>query len=458
MYHPFDCVRSKSAIMFLPARSYLRLLFLVCLVCLGTTANAEIGPPIDIQVNGAEVLQQSATPVTTSAGLFPNSNIRYTRAIGVRTNGREFPELGWFRRNWEGPMSRAVSTFPAAFSANTAAVLGKGLRWRDCLVDSSLFMTVAEMADPGHPNYIWNQPSRDGLTEALNDPLVRGGTAKIALVVGDTASGSPRSVPLFMVGMNLSFGGNGNENETVLRLDRSLARDYSVAFYSAILRRWGNDAGLHTIILGEYFAGNSANFPSDFTLAEHVRGRASMWQRIVDAAPLDDNGNRVAIVQSSPLLNSGVTAQDLVTAKVGVSQPDPDIFQHGCGSELPENKLCEPGSVSRGLQDLFGVVPSFITQDDRYARLQRQSGGWPSSDGLPNPFGIGPGERVVASIEHVMWYRCNVVPTDGTMFQLSARGVADDIWDEAALFKGIGRFGAGGSERCGQGAFPPSFN
>ena len=231
-----------------------------------------------------------------------------------------------------------------------------------------------------------------------------------------------------------------------------------MAFFTALLTRWGNDPGLHSVNISEYFAGNADSHPADFNLAEHVQGRASTWQRIVDAAPLDANGNRVAIVQTSPLLHSGITAADLANAKVGISQPDPDVFQHDCGSELPGSKLCELGSVSRGLQDLFGVVPSFITQDDRYARIGRRSGGWPSSSNLSNPFGIAAGGSEVASMEQVLWYRCNMVPTDSTMFHLSTASAAQGIWDEDSFFRALGRFGVGGSESCGSGAFPPALN
>jgi len=428
----------------------------VFVMFVGPTVQAEINPPTGIEIRGAQVLQGQTSPDTSAAGLFPNSNIRYKQVIGVRTDGQEFPELGWFRSNWNGEMSRAVARYPEAFSADhMGAVLGKSIRWRDCLVDSNQFMTVAEMADPAHPNYIWNQPNRDGLTEALSDPLVREGVAQIALVIADSASGARLAVPLFMVEMDLAFLGFGTDRHYVLRLDKPLARDYSVAFFSAILQRWGNDAGVHSINISEYFAGDSADHPSDFSLADHARGRVQMWERIVDAAPLDASGNRVAIVQTSPLFQSGVTPQDLINTGVGISQPDPDVFQHECGAELPDHKLCTAGSVSRGLQDLYGVVPSFITQDDRYARNNRRSGPWPSDSQLPNPFGIGGGETAVASIEQVMWYRCNVVPADSSMFQLSGAGVADGVWDEAALFEGIGRFGAGGTEPCGTGTFPP---
>ena len=319
-------------------------------------------------------------------------------------------------------------------------------------------MTVAEMADPSHSNYVWNQPDRDGLTEALSDPLVRDGIVKIALVVADSHSGARRAVPLFLMDMQLGFEGHLDERNHVLRLDKAAARDYSVAFFTALLSRWGNDPGLHSVNISEYFAGDAASHPEDFSLAEHVRGRATMWQRIIDAAPLDSNGNRVAIVQTSPLLQSGVTAEDLASIRMGISQPDPDVFQHQCGAELPESTLCDLGSVSRGLQDLYSVVPSFVTQDDRYARLERRSGGWPSSNLLPNPFGIAAGDSEVASIEHVMWYRCNVVPADSTMFHISTANTAQGIWDEDSFFRALGRFGSGGSESCGSGAFPPLLN
>ena len=439
-------------------KSFFILACFTAFTCLGVFANSLLAPPTQIQVEGAEVIQPSSTIAIPESNVFPGTNIRYSQVIGVRTAGQDFPELGWFRSEWNGTMAEAISRHPTAFAGHARAVLGKSIRWRDCLVDSNRFMTVAEMADPSHSNYVWNQPDRDGLTEALSDPLVRDGIVKIALVVADSHSGARRAVPLFLMDMQLGFEGHLDERNHVLRLDKAAARDYSVAFFTALLSRWGNDPGLHSVNISEYFAGDAASHPEDFSLAEHVRGRATMWQRIIDAAPLDSNGNRVAIVQTSPLLQSGVTAEDLASIRMGISQPDPDVFQHQCGAELPESTLCDLGSVSRGLQDLYSVVPSFVTQDDRYARLERRSGGWPSSNLLPNPFGIAAGDSEVASIEHVMWYRCNVVPADSTMFHISTANTAQGIWDEDSFFRALGRFGSGGSESCGSGAFPPLLN
>jgi len=416
---------------------------------------SQLSEPTGISIIGATIVHDSGESGSSSVGVFPNSNIRYKQVIGERTDGQDFPELGWFRSNWNGTMSRAVARYPEAFSNGVGAVLGKSMRWRDCLVDSSEFMTVEEMADPDHPNYVWNQPNRDGLTEALNDPLVREGVAQIALVVADSASGARRAVPLFLTELGLSYTSSTDSRNEVLRFDLPMAREYATAFFTAILAKWGDNEGLHSMNISEYFAGNASNFPADFSLADHIRGRASMWQPIVDAAPLDENGNRVAIVQTSPILNSGVTAQDLIEAQIGISQPDPDVFQHRCADNVPNDTLCEEGSVSRGLQDLFGVVPSFITQDTRYALTGRRSGGWPSTDLLANPFGIDGGETRVANIEQVFWYRCNVVPTDSTMFNLSGDEAVAGIWDEASFFNALGRFAAGGSDASAGQIFPP---
>lgn len=410
-----------------------------------------------IRVEGAIVLSRDApsNDGNASVGVFPGSNIRYRQVIGHRTNGQDFPAEGWFRGAWNTTMATALDRFPSAFSGHAGAVLGKSIRWRECLVDDEEFMSVAEVSDPDHPNYVWNQPGLDGLSEALSDPLVLSGTAQISLVVADTSSGARLSVPQFIIEQGLSFTSSAGDRNEVLRLDLELAREYSIAFFSAILKKWGNDPGLHSVNVSEYFAGSSSHHPPDFDLGDYYRGRASTWARIVDAAPLDSAGNRIALVQTSPVFTGGVTVEDLIEAKMGISQPDPDVFQHECGSELPESRLCENNTVSRGLQELFGVVPSFITQDDRYARTRRLTGGWPSQEALANPFEIAEGQQVVAGIEQVMWYRNNVVPADSSMFQISVPGMADGLWDEAAFLRALGRFAPGGSDAGNGQAFPP---
>jgi len=423
-------------------------------------AAAEISAPSDIQVEGAVLLSNGNSEEESELGanspdVFPGSNIRYRQVIGHRTNGQGFPEEGWFSQSWNLTMAEALEKHPRAFSGHAGAVLGKSIRWRDCLVDDELFMSVSEVANPNHPNYVWNHPGLDGLTEALNDPLVLSGTAQIALVVADTSSGARLSVPRFVIAQGLSFTSSAGEINEVLRLDLPLAREYSIAFFTAILKKWGNDRGLHSVNVSEYFAGSSSNYPADFDIREYYRGRASTWSRIVEAAPLDSDGNRIAIVQASPVFIGGVTVSDLIDAKIGISQPDPDLFQHGCGSELPDSSHCENNTVSRGLQELFRVVPSFITQDDRYARTDRQSGPWPSRHVLPNPFQLDEGDRVVAGIGHVMWYRINVVPADSSMFQMSVPGMADGLWDEAAFFDALSRFAPEGRDVSNGKSFPP---
>ena len=311
---------------------------------LNALAATPLNAPSDIRVEGAVVIERDSSRDEGSTGsqeirVFPGSNIRYRQVIGHRTDGQEFPEEGWFRRAWNSTMAEAVERFPLAFSDHASAVIGKSIRWRDCLVNDELFMSVAEVSNPDHPNYIWNQAGRDGLTEALTDPLVLDGTALVSLVVADSSSGARVAVPRFLTALGLSFTSSAGSRNEVLRLDTPLAREYSIAFFTALLTKWGNDPGLHSVNVSEYFAGSASHFPSDFDLTEHYRGRALTWSPIVNAAPLDANGNRVAIVQASPVFLGGVTVEDLINAQMGISQPDPDMFDHECGHELPDSKL-----------------------------------------------------------------------------------------------------------------------
>jgi len=394
------------------------------------------------------------TGLVAQSGVFPGTNIRYTQALGHRTNGQDFPSLGWFQSEYDDVLGPLVNEFPQAFTGYVRPVLGKSIRWRDTLVNDDLPMTVAEMADHTHPNFVWNQSNRDGLTEALAHPLVTSGAVQVALILADSHSGARLAVPDLLHNQGLSFENSNDSRNRVLRMDIPLARDYAVAWFTAILTKWGNDPGLHSIQISEYFQGNSSAFPNDFNQGEHIRGRRTMWSEIIAAAPLDASGNRVAITQASPILSNGVVIQDLLDLKLGLSQPDPDIFQHECGDNLPTDAFCELGTVSRGLQDAYGIVPTTLTADDRYAREFRISGQWHATT-PPNPFGIAPGDNEIATIAQVMWYRLNIVPCDGTIWNIGNTGGDVGRWDFQALRTAISQFGGGGSLVATHGQFPP---
>ena len=93
-------------------KSFFILACFTAFTCLGVFANSLLAPPTQIQVEGAEVIQPSSTIAIPESNVFPGTNIRYSQVIGVRTAGQDFPELGWFRSEWNGTMAEAISRHP----------------------------------------------------------------------------------------------------------------------------------------------------------------------------------------------------------------------------------------------------------------------------------------------------------------------------------------------------------
>lgn len=381
-----------------------------------------------------------STPATGES-VFPGTNMLWTDVIGHRTDGQDFPAEGWLdgpEDGWSEAMADILAQAPNAFTDRVRPVIGKSIRWADTLVDEDLVMTVAEMADHTHPNYVWNQPGGDGLTEALNSATLVNNDAYISLVMADSHSGARNAVPQFMIDADLSFVGTSDPRNHVLKFYNTQARNLATAWFTAVFNKWGSHPRMHSFWASEYFDGS--NHPADYDAAGQLQGRAAMWTALVAAMPKDANGNHKPVIQANARFGHGVNIQTVINSGLALGQSDPDVFHHGCenGGGFGTNG-CDAGSLSGNLQDAWSIVPIMASQDDRYATDGRVTGPYPS----PNSQGFSANARVEHTIPLTLAYRATTVRMNAFMFQLrpSLPG-----WNNDALIQGLQEYGTGGSK------------
>ena len=381
-----------------------------------------------------------STPATGES-VFPGTNMLWVDVIGHRTDGQNFPAEGWLdgpSDGWSEAMADILAQAPNAFTDRVRPVIGKSIRWADTLVNENLVMTVAEMADHTHPNYVWNQPGGDGLTEALNSATLVNNDAYLSLVMADSHSGARNAVPQFMIDADLSFVGTSDPRNHVLKFYNTQARNLATAWFTAVFNKWGSHPRMHSFWASEYFDGS--NHPADYDAAGQLQGRAAMWTALVAAMPRDANGNHKPVIQANARFGHGVNIQTVINSGLALGQSDPDVFHHGCenGGGFGTNG-CDAGSLSGNLQDGWGVVPIMASQDDRYATDARVTGPYPS----PNSQGFSANARVEHTIPLTLAYRATTVRMNAFMFQLrpSLPG-----WNNDALIQGLQEYGTGGSK------------
>jgi hypothetical protein len=97
------------------------------------------------------------------------------------------------------------------------------------------------------------------------------------------------------------------------RLDIDEGWRWMADSYAAFVKKYGSEAKIAHITMGEYFPGNSGVPPSvDLQLFEtNVK---KVWHQVIAAAPKGAAGNRIKIVQANPITFGGdVTADDMAT-------------------------------------------------------------------------------------------------------------------------------------------------
>lgn len=401
-----------------------------------------------------------AAPCTTSdciAKQDSSDGIRQYGGLGTKTyKKRVFDKTtkGWFRTDWNKVMARAVKDHSCAFEKHYPTLVAK-VHWSEAYIDSNRKPTRSQARDPNWSNYVWNHPENgngfvyDGITDALNDSLIDNGrgVAKLSVRVGLTATSDNMMPPAWMrKDKSLAWVEGVNTNNKAdnwhVRFDNPEAVEHAADFMAAFLAKFGNNQGIHSVNLGEYYLGQTKYRPSGLSQGKYLAGVRDLWEKVAASAPRDGNGNRVNILQTNPLFDSQVTVDDLERIGIGMSESDTRL-------DLPITKAKE----SVALKKLYDgkKVHVMVDGDSRYACQGRRQG-W---DGTANPFGHKKGYSGVASPQELLWYHSEKGPVPTHSFFMS---IAD--WCTGApqtstnFIDAVKKFGRCGSEATLWGAAP----
>jgi hypothetical protein len=138
-----------------------------------------------------------------------------------------------------------------------------------------------------------------------------------------------------------------------------------------------------------------------------------------------------------------IRTADSAELKLGISGGDPYLFVRDCGAS--DGSLCEPRSIHRTRQDLYGVVP---LQHQCNANLFR-SGHEITWTGIRNPFGYTARQTVPLQLEHVAWYSGSK-----GMIPLNSMTIKDDSTLTDDWFPAFDRFGPNGTDAAERGQIP----
>lgn len=392
--------------------------------------------------------------VTSQSGA---SGIRQYGGLGTKSyDKRVFQKTtkGWFKTDWNKVMAKAVRDHSCAFEEHYPTLVAK-VHWSEAYIDSSRKPTRAQARDPNWSNYVWNHPENgngfvyDGITAALNDPLIDNGKgiAKLSVRVGLTATSDNRIPPVWMRNdKSLTWVEGVNTNKKAdnwhVRFDNPTAVEHAADFLTAFLAKYGDNKGIHSVNLGEYYFGQKKYRPSNLNRGKYLVGVKNLWAKVAAAAPRDADGNRVNIVQTNPLFDSQVTVNDLERLGIGMSESDARL-------DLPITKAVE----SVALKKLYdgGKVHVMIDGDARYACQSRRQG-W---DGTPNPFGHKNEYSGVATPQELLWYHGENGPVPTHSFFLTIANWCKGAPQTSANFiDAVKSFGRCGTETAKWGAAP----
>lgn len=386
-----------------------------------------------------------------------NSNaIRQYAGLGTKDWSKmafKTPSKGWFKTEWNKVMGKIVNDpKTCAFDKHYPSMVAK-IRWADAYIDSSIKPTRSQARNPNWSNYIWNHPENgdgfvyDGITDALNDPLIKNGKgqAKLAVIVSLTSTAHKLSPPVWMRNdKSLTWvegtNKNGISGHWHVRFDNPQAVDHAADFLTAFLAKYGNNKGMHSVILGEYYAGQKQYRPSGLNSNKYAVGVKNLWGKAVEAAPRDNNGQRINILQTNPTLNANVTLNDMEALGIGISESDTTLD-------------FSPATDMRKLYD-GKKVHVMINGDARYACNARKQG-W---DGTPNPFGHKKGYSAVATPQELFWFHSEKGPAPTHSFFLRMATHCKGAPQTPANFiDAIKKFGRCGSKATKWGAAPAAF-
>ena len=381
-----------------------------------------------------------------------------TREPSGLPDATPFPGIRWFpglgvrsgNQMWEGDASFVQDLYDEFAAPRKSRyflttpkywfIAEKKLTWRDFLVDETKAPSShAQAQNPDWNNYKWNQ--NDTIAKMLQAPAIVDNKAKLSIFVAMTATSEPKPVPIWMIRKELTW--RDHKKRVHVRQDLEEGWRWMADFLVALVRRYGNNPRVASLVLGEYYPG-SWGFPRDFDRDTFRANAKKIWAAVIDNAPKDASGNRLNILQSNPVMTDNIIRPaDITELKLGITGSDPYLFAEGCGE--PDGSPCEPRSIHRGRQDLYGVVP---LQHQCDANLFR-SGHEITWTGIRNPFGYTAGQKVPLQLEHVAWYfgSKGVIPLNSMTIKYDP--ILTDDW-----FPAFDRFGPNGTDAAEWGQIP----
>lgn len=402
----------------------------------------------------------SAQPCTTGncdSKVQTSNEVRQYGGIGTRNWSRavlDRPTKGWFKTEFNKVMAEVVKNHSCAIEDHYPT-LGSKVLWSEAYIDSKIKPTRSQAKDPNWSNYVWNRPEPgsdfvyDGITDALNDPLIDNGKgiAKLSVLVGLTST-SGRMIPPVWMQRDRSLtwlegvNQNGSTGNWHVRFDNPVAVEHAADFLAAFLAKYGNNKGIHSINIGEYYTGHKDYRPSDLNRDKYWHGMKALWAKVVQSAPRDENNQRVNIVQTNPVLWAGVTVRDMEEIGIGISESDTRL-QFGGDDEFISTKMRELYEGEK--------VHVMINGDARFACSDRRQP-W---DGTPNPFGHSKGYSGVASPQEIFWYHSEkgVAPAH-SLFLSMASYCKGSPQTPANFINAIKQFGRCGTDAKKWGAVP----
>jgi hypothetical protein len=277
----------------------------------------------------------------------------------------------------------------------------------------------------------------------LSAPCIAQGKAKLGLFVAATATAEQHPVPQWMINKGLTWVDVKKYRDHV-RLDLEEGWRWMADMFVALVRRYGNDPRIGSLVMGEYYPSDEGR-PAGFDFGAYRANAKKVWADVIASAPQDTGGNRLNIFQSNPIMTGGVIrTADIAELKLGVTGSDPHLFISGCGE--PNDVLCDPGSINRTRQNLYGVVP---LRHQGNANVFYGGGDPVVWTGIANPFGYTRGQVVNTRLEHVAWYfgSKGIIPLNG-MTVKDAPAIAEQ-W-----FGAFDRFGPRGTDAEAWGQLP----
>ncbi len=387
-------------------------------------------------------------------------DIRQYSAIGTKNFGRralDRPKKGWFNIEWNKSMGKIIDgSQSCAFEDHYPAIKTK-IYWSDAYVDDRIKPSRNQARDPNWSNYVWNKKETgsdyvfDGISDALNSEQVDNGEgiAKLSVLIGLTATSGSSIPPQWMredKSLTWLEGKNSNSNSRNwhVRFDNPTAVDHAGDFLTAFLAKYGDNKGIHSVNVAEYYTGQKQYRPGDLNRAQYWRGMKNLWELAIKAAPRDENGQRVNIVQTNPVFSSDVTVKDMELIGIGISESDTRL------------EFADEGNLSANMRKLHdgGKVHVMINGDARFACQARRQA-W---DGSPNPFGYKKGYAGVATPQEIFWFHSEKAPAPVHSFFMTIARQCSGPQSIGNFIDAIKKFGRCGTEASRWGVAPAAFS